>query len=414
MEQDEVKQMSSVRRFGVSRNVFFLGWVSFLTDLSSDMIFTMLPLFLMNVLGVGAAFIGLIEGLGESTATVLKVGSGWTSDKLGERKWLTTAGYALSTIAKPFLLLASSGSAILGIRLAERCGKGIRSSPRDALIADSTVSDAMGRGFGFHRAMDTLGAVLGIAVAAVVIYIILGSEQVITKESFHWLVIIGTVPAVLAVLLLIFFVREAKARRLVAERADTDLKPALDGRFKAFLSVMVLFALGNSATAFVVLRADDIGFSPFYILLLLILFSLAHALFSYPAGRLSDRIGRKRVIVAGWGVYVLTYLGFALVESSWHMVSLFVLYGLYYGMIEGTTRALVADVVPSKRRGTAYGLYHGAVGLSLLLASVIAGALWQWVGPSAPFFFGAAVAAAATIAFILFIPETVGGGSKNR
>ena len=273
----------------------------------------------------------------------------------------------------------------------------------------------MGRGFGFHRALDTLGAVFGIAVAAVVVYVILGTEQAITASSFHWLVGIGTVPAVLAVLLLLFFVHERKVERGVPHNGGSALvEPAFDKRFKAFLLVMVLFTLGNSATAFVVLRADDIGLSPFYILLLLVLFNTAHAAFSYPAGRLSDRIGRKRVILAGWGIYGLTYLGFALAGSTWHMVLLFALYGVYYGMIESTTRAFVADVVSSKRRGTAYGLYHGAIGVSLLLASVLAGVLWQWVSPSAPFFFGAAMAVIAIVAFGLFVSETASTGFRQN
>ncbi|MEA1959033.1 MAG: MFS transporter [Chloroflexota bacterium] len=394
-------------RFGVSRNVFVLGWVSFLTDLSSDMIFTTLPLFLMNVLGVGAAFIGFIEGMGDSAATLLKVGSGWASDRLGRRKWLTVAGYALSTIAKPFLLLASSGGAVLGIRIVERAGKGIRTSPRDALIADSTTPETMGRGFGFHRALDTLGAVLGIAVAAGVVYVVLGSERAFTEAAFHWLVIIGIIPAVLSVLLLVFFVREAKVPQTPMGEAVAGGRhgSGLGKRFKIFLAVMVIFTLGNPATAFVILRADGLGLSPFHILLLLVLFNLLHAAASYPAGRISDRLGRKRVIVAGWAVYSLAYLGFALAGAAWHIIALFALYGLYYGIVEGASRAFVADMVSKDRRGTAYGLFHGSIGISLLLASVIAGALWQWVGPSAPFFFGAAMAGLAMVGMAFFVKE---------
>jgi len=391
---------------GVGRNVFVLGWVSFLTDLSSDMMFTVLPLFLINVLGVGAASIGIIEGLGDGAATALKMVSGWASDRLGHRKWLTAAGYALSTLAKPFLLVASSGGAVLGIRLAERAGKGIRTSPRDALIADSATAETMGRGFGFHRAMDSLGAVMGLAIAAIVIYIVLGSEQSLTMGSFHWLVIIGAVPAALAVLLIVFSVHEKKA--LPQEHVATNSAPSTirSRRFVVFLAVMVLFTLGNSATAFPILRADDVGLSPFHILLLLILFNLVYALVAYPAGRLSDKLGRKRVIIAGWVIFAISYIGFGLAASSWHVVLLFAVYGMYFGIAEGVTRAFVADVVPPKSRGTAYGLYHGAIGFSLLLASVIAGVLWQYIGPSAPFFFGAAMAGISILGFVLFIGET--------
>jgi MFS family permease len=392
--------------WGVSRNVFFLGWVSFLTDVSSEMIFNMLPLFLANVLGVGIAFIGLIEGLGDSAATILKIVSGWASDRLGQRKGLTTMGYFLSTIAKPFLYIASTGGAVLAIRLAERSGKGVRTSPRDALIADSTAPETMGRGFGFHRALDTFGAVAGIAIAAAIVYFMQRGEFALTWSTFRMLVAIGVIPAALSVLLLIFFVHEERAvRRKREEIGAAAAGRGFDRRFRIFLAIMVLFTLGNSATAFLILRADNLGVSALNILLLLILFNFAYASISYPFGRLSDRIGRKRVIVFGWGVYALTYLGFALASAPWHMILLFALYGLYFGAAEGVTRAFVADMVPVERRGTAYGLYHGAVGFSLLLASVIAGVLWQAISPSATFFFGAAMAGAAMLGFAALIRE---------
>jgi MFS family permease len=394
--------------WGVSRNVFFLGWVSFLTDVSSEMIFHMFPLFLSHVLGVGAAFIGLIEGLGDSAATMLKVVSGWASDKLGQRKGLTTYGYVLSTISKPFLLLATSGGIALAIRFFERSGKGIRTSPRDAMVADSTTPETMGRGFGFHRALDTFGAVGGIAIAAAIIYLMQGWGTTLSLPSFQWLVIISVIPAVLAVLVLIFFVHEARAPRPKGTETGTAAVGGFDRRFKIFLAIMVIFTLGNSADVFLVLRASDIGLSPLHILLMLIPLTLVYATTSYPFGRLSDRIGRKRIIIAGWGVYALAYLGFALASPTWHLIYvilLFALYGVYYGAAEGVTRAFVADIVPVERRGTAYGLYHGAIGLSLLFASVIAGVLWEAIDPTATFLFGAAMAMAAMVGFALFIRE---------
>jgi len=404
-----MKQGDKKGIWGVSRNVFFLGWVSFLTDTSSDAIFNMFPLFLSHILGVGAAFIGLIEGVGESTATLLKLVSGWSSDKLQRRKGLTIMGYSLSTIAKPFLLLATSGGAALAVRFFERCGKGIRSAPRDALVADSTTPDRMGRAFGFHRALDTAGAIFGIAIAAVIVYLIQGWQPTLSMPSFRWLVIIGVVPAVLAVLLIIFFVHEGRASQ--PKGGEVGTAPAgrgFDRRFKIFLGIMLLFTLGNSADVFLILRASNIGLTPVHILLMLIPLNLVYATTSYPFGRLSDRLGRKRIIIAGWGIYALTYLGFALAAPAWHViyiVLLFALYGVYYGAAEGVTRAFVVDMVPKARRGTAYGLYHGAIGLSLLLASVIAGVLWEVVSPAATFYFGAAMAGAAMLGFTLLIKE---------
>jgi len=403
-----MKQAERKGTWGVSRNVFLLGWVSFLTDTSSDMVFNMFPLFLAHVLGVGATFIGVIEGVGESTATMLKLVSGWASDKLEKRKGLTTIGYTVSTVAKPFLLLASTGGLALAIRFFERSGKGIRSAPRDALVADSTTPDRMGRAFGFHRALDTAGAIFGIAIAALIVYLVQGWQPVLSESSFRWLVIIGVIPAVLAVLLLIFFVHEARAHEPKEGETAGAARGGFDRRFKVFLAIMLLFTLGNSADVFLILRASDIGLSPCLILLMLIPLTVVHAATSYPFGRLSDRLGRKRIIIGGWGIYALTYLGFALAAPAWHVVYillLFALYGVYYGAAEGVTRAFVADMVPKERRGTAYGLYHAATGLSLLLASVIAGVLWEAVSPAATFYFGAAMAGAAMLGFALLIKE---------
>jgi MFS family permease len=397
------------KRFrGVSHNVFFLGWVSFLTDVSSEMIFNVFPLFLSHVLGMGALFIGITEGLGDSVATILKVSSGWASDKLCQRKGLTTFGYILSTAAKPFLLLATSGAAALVIRFFERAGKGIRTSPRDALIADSTIPGAMGRGFGFHRAMDTAGAVVGMAIAAAIVYFIQGWELTLALPTFHWLIIIGIIPAVISVIVIIFFVHETRSPHPKEGRMDIAGAGGFDRRFKIFLAIMVIFTLGNSADIFLVLRASDIGLSPLHILLMLIPLTLVYTVTSYPSGKLSDRIGRKRVIIAGWGIYVLTYLGFALASPTWHViyiVMLFSLYGVYYGAAEGVTRAFVADTVPKEKRGTAYGLYHGSIGISLLLASVMAGIFWETIDPAATFLFGAAMAGASILGLMLFIKE---------
>jgi MFS family permease len=395
------------KRLGINRNVFVLGWVSFFTDVSSEMIFRAFPLFLSNVLGIGPSIIGLIEGLGYSAANLIKIASGWFSDRLGERKWITASGYSLSTIVKPFLLIASGWGSALVIRVLERAGKGIRISPRDALIADCTTDGTAGRGFGFQKAMDSFGAMVGIAIAAVLIYFLLGPDTVLMTEGvFHWLVIIGVIPAAIAVLLIVFFVKQTRASRAEREAANHIPRPkVLDKRFVIFLTVMTLFNLGNSADAFLILRANNVGISLFYVFLLLILYNLIYAVVSFPVGKLSDRIGRKQIIVFGWGIYVITYILLALAPSEWYMLIIAITYGLYGGLADGVSKAFVADMVSPCRRGLAYGLYHGMVGFALLLASVIAGVLWEKINPSAAFYFGAAMSGLAMIGMIFFVKE---------
>ena len=408
-----MEQAGGKKVLGVSRNVFFLGWVSLLTDVSSEMIFTVMPLFLLNVLKVGTPIIGLIEGIAEGTASLLKLVSGWLSDRLGQRKSLAVFGYGLSTLAKPFLYIASSWGVALAIRWTDRVGKGIRSAPRDALVADSTSPSEMGRSFGFHRGMDTMGAVLGLALAALIVYLVEKGGFELTWHAFRTLVLAGIGPAVLAVLILLFFVKEKKkgAQRKPGEPAAQQLiseapaKTTLDRRFKLFLIIMVLFTLGNSSDAFLILRAQNLGFSVFWVLILFVAFNLVYALAAMPAGVISDKLGRKRVIVVGWTIYALSYLGLGLASAKWQVWLLFALYGLYYGISEGVTRAFVSDLVPVERRGTAYGWYHAAVGISLLPASVIAGLLWQYVSPAATFYFGAGMAGVAMLGLLLFIGE---------
>jgi len=404
------KARSERRRvFGLNPNVFFLGLVSLLTDVSSEMIFTLIPLLLWNVLRVGTPIIGLIGGLSESADAIFRILSGWISDRMGKRKPLAVLGYSLSTIAKPFMYLASSWGSVLAVRFGDRVGKGIRTSPRDALVADSVSAEERGKGFGLHRAMDTMGAVLGLALAAVIVYLVQGGEPALGSETYQWLVVVGVVPAVLAVLVLLFFVRE---RRQSVPGGDAHrqlprlgLTAGFDTRFKLFLVVMAVFTLGNSSDFFVILRAQDLGSSVLYVVLMLVLFNITYSLTSLPAGVLSDRLGRRRVIVLGWFIYALVYLGFAVASETWQIWLLFACYGVYYGVVEGVARAFVADLVPEERRGTAYGLYHGVVGLTLLPASLIAGWLWQAYSPAAPFLFGAGIAFLAILGIMTLIKE---------
>jgi MFS family permease len=393
--------------FGLNPNVFFLGIVSLLTDVSSEMIFTLVPLFLFNVLSIGTPIIGLVGGLPESADAIFRIFSGWLSDRMGKRKPLAILGYSISTAAKPFMYLASSWGAVLAVRFSDRVGKGIRTSPRDALVADSVSAGERGRGFGLHRAMDTFGAFLGLAIAAVIIYQVQGGELALSLKTYQWLVVVGVVPAVLAVLVLLFFVRERRQSSAGNTGSQASFKNigGFDTRFKLFLAIMAAFTLGNSSDFFVILRAQNLGSPVLYVVLMLVVFNIAYTVTALPAGALSDRLGRRRVITLGWLIYALVYLGFALASELWQVWLLFAGYGVYYGVVEGAARAFVADLVPEEKRGTAYGLYHGVVGLALLPASLIAGWLWQAYSPAAPFYFGAGLAFLAMLGMMALIRE---------
>jgi MFS family permease len=393
------------------RNVWVVTATSFLTDISSEMVINLIPLFLANVLGVRTGVIGLIEGLAETTASLLKLLSGWLSDRLGQRKWLTVAGYGLSTLAKPFLYLVTSWGGMLAVRAADRVGKGIRTAPRDALVADSIDERQRGLAFGLHRAGDTAGAAVGLLLALVLVWATQGDLLSLTRSTFQLVVLASIVPAVLAVLVLAIGAQEVT--RLSSQRRDLP-RLSLHGfapPFKGFLLIIVLFTLGNSADAFIILRAQERGLSVLAVLGMLVTFNLIYALASGPAGALSDRLGRRQIITAGWLTYGLIYLGLAVAQTGLQVWLLFALYGLYYGLSEGTGKAMVADLVRPEQRGTAYGVYNAAVGLTVLPASLIAGVLWQGLGdwpgfgPSAPFLFGAMLALLAVGLLIGWLPR---------
>ena len=397
--------------WGLSRNVFFLGIVSFFTDVSSDMIFgPLFPLFLKDVLRSPVAIIGLITGLTEGFESILKISSGWLSDHMRKRKILAVLGYGLSSLSKPFLYGANVWAHALSVRFVDRVGKAVRTPPRDALIADSVSKNERGKSFGFHSAMDTAGAMVGLAVAAIVIFLIQRGSLVLEGGAYRKLVLIALVPAVLAVLVLVVFVREARGDKATEDK-EQEVSERCGGegfslKFKLFLAVMVLFTLGNSSDAFLSLRAQNLGYGTVQIVLMFLVLATTHVLSSTSAGALSDRVGRKRVIVSGWVFYALVYLGFAAMSSGsaqWQIWTLFAVYGLYYGLTTGAAKSYVADMVPRERCGMAYGLYHGTVGFSLLGASLIAGALWESVNPAAPFFFGAGLAGVAAISLVALV-----------
>jgi MFS family permease len=406
------------------RNVQVVTVTSFLTDISSEMIFNLLPLYLTNVVGARTGVVGLIEGLAESTASLLKVYSGWLSDRIRKRKRLAVLGYSISAIAKPFLYFAVSWWSVLGVRVADRVGKGVRTAPRDALIADSIDHKNRGKAFGIHRAGDTAGALVGLLIALGVVWLSQGDSLSLSRDTFQWVVLVSILPAALAVLVLASGAKDPPSTAAASgapPRIGLGLK-TLDPLFRRFLLVVMLFTLGNSADAFLILRSQERGLGVPAVLGLLVVFTLVYATVSGPFGILSDRIGRRRIILGGWLAYAGIYLGFALTNQTWQIWGLYALYGLYYGATEGVVKAYVADIVTGDQRGLAYGLYNAAVGIVAFPASLLAGILWQGIGPwsgfgaSAPFVFGAGLALTATGLFVFWVvsPSPPSPGLRAR
>lgn len=380
----------------VSQIIIVTGLTSLLTDFSSEMIVPILPLFLTSVLHVTVSDVGVIEGIAESTASVLKLFSGWISDRLGRRKPLIVLGYALSNITKPLFALSGSWGQVLAVRFVDRIGKGVRGAPRDALIADATTKQERGKGFGFHRAMDTLGAAIGPLVAFFILMDFKGNYRTI-----FW---VSAVPGILAVLLLIFFLKE---KRNGATHENTGSLPqlgfkSLGRRFMLFSVVTTLFALGNSSDAFLILRAQSVGMPATFIPLAYFTFNMVYAVFALPVGIWSDRIGRRTVIVTGYLIFAGIYLGFGLAKNSTWIWGLFIVYGLYYAATDGIQKAYIGDVVSTGQRGMAMGTFNAMTGLAALPASMVAGILWQGFGPMATFGVGTVCALAAAALMMIF------------
>ena len=375
----------------IPQNVKALGVVSLLNDASSEMMIPLLPAFITGVLGLGPAFLGALEGIAESTASILKLVSGWYSDRVRKRKALTIAGYSLSNLIRPFIGLATAGWQVLFFRFADRVGKGIRTSPRDALIADTVSQEERGKAYGFQRMMDNLGAAIGPLIASLLLFLF-------TQQRLRLIFLLSFIPGVLAVLVLVFFVKESKARerpRTESTSKPTPLAGGLPaGSFRTYLFAVVLFTLGNSSDVFLVLKAQSLGVSLALVPILWMVLSLVKAVANTPGGIISDRIGRKPSILIGWAIYGLVYFGFAAATTTWHVWALFVIYGLYYGMVEGPERALVADLVAEDKRGSAFGWFHLSVGIGALPASLIFGLIWKSFSASAAFTFGAIMALA--------------------
>jgi MFS family permease len=417
------------RILGLHWNVFFAGLVSFFMDVSSEMIYPLVPLFLASVLGVNKSVIGLIEGIAEATASLLKVFAGWVSDRLGRRKALLVIGYGISAASRPGLALAGSWGQVLGMRFVDRFGKGVRTAPRDAIVADSTPVRELGRSFGFHRAMDQFGAVIGPGIAFLVLRAVPGAYRTV-----FW---IAMIPAVVAVLVIVFFIRERRRPRAgaVAGGSETGggtaVGPAggtavlavesrrlwqrlkrLRGPLLNYVVVTGLFALGNSSDVFLILRAQNLGVVAVLIPVLYMVYNLVYSGLSIPAGMMADRIGRRKVALLGYLVFALAYAGMALAGSAIAAWGMFLVYGVYMGIADGNGRAFLAELSPADRKATAFGVYHSVVGFMTLPASVIAGLLWDRVSPAAPFWMGAGTALLAAALLVLLVPETPGGAER--
>ncbi len=362
------------------------------------MIYPIIPIFLTSVLNAPMAVIGIIEGIAESTSSLLKVFSGWYSDRLKKRLPFAITGYTLSAVSRPILAVAFGWPVVLLARFIDRLGKGVRTSARDALIADSTHEDHRGRAFGYHRALDTMGAVGGPLVAFIFLHF--------SGEGFRTLFLLASIPAVIGVVLLVLFVRETAVTRKKADPAPVGrIFSGLGRPFSLFLVVTGIFAIGNSSDAFLILRAKDVGFSTSSVILIYVLYNCSYALLSYPAGILSDRIGRKSVMISGYLIFALVYTGIALTTNPSYFWLIFVVYGFYVAFTEGVSKAMIADVVEPGRIATAMGAWQTIVGLATFFASFVAGLLWQYIGPAAPFVYGAGTAILASLLFVVLIRD---------
>lgn len=382
---------------GLSKNVKNLGWVSFFNDVSSEMIYPLLPLFLTQVLGAGVLFVGLIEGMAESVSSFLKLFSGWLSDRFQKRKGIILFGYSLASLTRPFMGLVTSAFHVLFLRFFDRIGKGLRTSPRDALLSQSSSEDERGKAFGFQRAMDHAGAMVGPLIASLLMLVLTKDLRVIFYLS--------AIPALLCLWILFRGVTDVSGNR-------TSTSPSLKlhwntwGReFKCFLLIITLFTLGNSSDAFLLLRAKDLEIDIVSISILWFVLHLSKTIFSIPGGGLSDRIGRRSVMIIAWTVYGLVYLGFAFASKAYHIWLLFFIYGLFFGLSEGTERAWVADLVEESKRGTAYGVYHFFIGMATLPASLLMGLLWKTIGVQWAFSFGAVMALISALLGIILMGE---------
>jgi Sugar phosphate permease len=385
----ELKQEKKV--LGLESNVFYTGLTSFLTDTSVKMIYSIMPLFLLSI-GASKTELSLIEGIAESTASVLKAISGWWSDRIGKNRPFMIIGYGITAIITPIYALAIAPLQILYLRFIERVGKGVRTAPRDSLIAGSANGKDTGKNFGFHKAMDNSGAIIGPLLAFIILLAF--------PKDYRRVFVFAAIPAFLGVLSIIFFVKEAKKKK--EDLPGRIVLKDFSKRFYVFLLIAFVFTLGNSTDALLIVKADDIGINVTYIPLVYLIFNSVSVIFAVPMGMLSDKIGRERLIIFGYLLYSILYFGFGRTSVKGVIICLFALYGLYSAATDGIQKALVSDLIDKDKRGTGLGIYNAILGITLLPASLIAGVLYDKVNNSAPFYFGSAMALIASFMMFLF------------
>ncbi|OLN32889.1 MFS transporter [Desulfosporosinus metallidurans] len=398
-----IEKEAKEKIIGIDRNIFFVGITSFLTDTTTKMIYAIMPLFLMT-LGATKTELSLIEGIAESTASVLKALSGWWSDKIGKNKPFMIIGYTFTAILSPLFALVTSPLQVLLIRFTERVGKGIRTAPRDSLVAASSEEDTKGRGFGFHKAMDNSGAILGPLLA----FGILG----VFPGDYRRVFVFAAIPGLFGLISIIFFVKEAKRDKeeILGKIALKDFSK----KYYFFLGVIFLFTLGNSTDALLLVKASDLGIQATYIPIIYLIFNSVSVIFAVPAGILSDKIGRERLIIFGYLLYSLIYFGFGRTNSQVVLIMLFALYGLYSAATDGVQKALVSDLIDKNKRGTGLGIYNCLIGVTLLPASVIAGLLYDKINNRAPFYYGSIMALVAAVFMMIFYTKGLGPVKKVK
>lgn len=384
-------KMKKAKILGLDKNVFFVGLTSFFTDTSVKMIYSVMPLFLLSI-GASKASIGLIEGIAESTASLLKAFSGYWSDKIGKNKPFLIIGYMITALVTPLYALAKIPVHVLFLRFFERIGKGVRVAPRDSLISGSVQKDETGKSFGFHKAMDNSGAIIGPLLAALLL--------IIFPLNYANIFLLATIPAIMGVLTIVFFIKEAKSKK--KEKTTKISLKQLPKKFYFFLTIIFVFTLGNSSVSLLLVKTAETGINESYIPFMFMITAIVSVFFAMPIGKLSDRIGREKLIIIGFFVYVVVYYLFGRFNNISIFIFSFALYGFFLALTEGTQKAMISDIVSKDLTGTAYGIYSAVLGIALLPASLIAGLLYDKVNSNAPFYFGSVMALLATFLMLAF------------